>query len=114
MKHLIITLALLILLTGCSSAPVAERSNAALQETSNPTYPIYAVRNKIEGYVEMTFDISKSGEPINISVLKSIPEGVFDKAAIKALSNWRYAPKIENGVPVQQTKLKVRLDFKLD
>ena len=113
MKHSILALISLVLFMGCSSTPLPERSNAALQETANPTYPIYAARNKIEGYVQMSFDISESGNPINIKVQKSVPEQIFDKAAIKALSNWKYAPKVVNGVPVEQKDLEVRLDFKL-
>lgn len=56
---------------GCSSTPLPDRSNAALQETANPTYPIHAARNRIEGYVQMSFDISESGDPINIKIIKA-------------------------------------------
>ncbi len=59
----------------------------------------------------MHFDISETGQPINIKVLKSVPENIFDKAAIKALSNWRYAPKLENGKTVLRKGLTVQLDF---
>jgi protein TonB len=113
MKHSILALIPLVLFVGCSSTPLPERSNAALQETANPTYPIHAARNNIEGYVQMSLDISESGNPVNIKVLKSEPEQIFDKAAVKALSNWKYAPKVVNGVAVVQKDLEVRLDFKL-
>lgn len=113
MKYSILVLMSLVLFMGCSSTPLPERSNADLQETANPTYPIHAARNRIEGYVQMSFDISESGDPINIKVLKSVPEQIFDKAAVKALSNWKYAPKVVNGVAVVQKDLEVRLDFKL-
>ncbi|MGA4607244.1 energy transducer TonB [Pseudoalteromonas maricaloris] len=113
MKYSIVVSLAIVLLMGCASKPLPDRANAALQETANPTYPAYAARNRIEGYVQMSFDISESGKPINIQVLKSVPEQVFDKAAIKALSNWKYAPKVENGVAVIQKDLKVQLDFTL-
>ena len=78
-----------------------------------PKHAIHAARNRIEGYVQMNFDISESGDPINIKVIKSVPEQVFDKAAVKALSNWKYAPKVVDGIAVKQKNLEVRLDFKL-
>lgn len=113
MKYSILTSLSFVLFMGCSSTPQPERPHAVLQETANPTYPIHAVRNRIEGYVQMSFDINENGEPVNIHVLKSVPEHIFDKAAIKALSNWKYAPKAENGVAVMQKNLQVQLDFKL-
>lgn len=113
MKHSTLALISLVFITACSSTPLPERSNAALQETANPTYPIHAARNNIEGYVQMSFDISESGVPINIKVLKSVPKKIFNKAAIKALSKWRYAPKVENGKAVVQQNLTVQLDFKM-
>ncbi|ASD66253.1 hypothetical protein B1L02_03855 [Pseudoalteromonas piscicida] len=61
----------------------------------------------------LAWKVRASKKPINIKVLKSVPEQVFDKAAIKALSNWKYAPKVENGVAVIQKDLKVQLDFTL-
>jgi TonB family protein len=113
MKYSTLAFILIILITSCSSTPLPDRSIASLEETSNPTYPIYAAKNGIEGYVKMSFDISENGEPINIRVLKSVPEKIFDKAAIKALSNWRYAPKTKNGQAVTQQNLKVQLDFNM-
>ncbi|AZG36329.1 MULTISPECIES: energy transducer TonB [Shewanella] len=113
MKYSTLALISLVFITACSSTPLPDRSNAALKETANPTYPIHAARNKIEGYVQMSFDISEKGDPINIKVLKSVPEQTFDKAAISALSNWKYAPKVENGKAVVQQNMTVRLDFKM-
>ncbi|MEK0159236.1 TonB family protein [Pseudoalteromonas piscicida] len=63
--------------------------------------------------ITLAWKVRASKKPINIKVLKSVPEQVFDKAAIKALSNWKYAPKVENGVAVIQKDLKVQLDFTL-
>ena len=114
MTHATLVFISLILISSCSSTPLPDRSNASLLETENPTYPIHAARNKIGGFVKMSFDISESGEPINIKVLKSAPERIFLKAAIKALSNWKYAPKVENGKAVVQQDLTVRLDFKME
>jgi len=113
MKYSILALISLVFITACSSISLPDRSNALLHERANPSYPIHAARNNIEGYVKMSFDINESGEPINIKVLKSVPEQTFDKAAISALSNWRYAPKVENGKAIVQQNLTVQLDFNM-
>ncbi|WP_371193261.1 energy transducer TonB [Glaciecola sp. SC05] len=70
-------------------------------------------KNKPEGWVMLEFDINTLGEPVNISVLESVPARIFDKEAVRALTKWKYKPKIVDGVPVVQKDLKVRLDFTL-
>ncbi|TRY28768.1 energy transducer TonB [Aliiglaciecola sp. M165] len=69
---------------------------------------------KPEGWVELAFDIDKSGNPINISVVDSHPSGVFDDEGIKALSKWKYKPELVDGNPVVQKDRRVKLDFILD
>ena len=52
----------------------------------NPKYPISAVRKKVTGYTRMEFDISASGKVININVIESFPNQVFNKTSVYALS----------------------------
>ncbi|EDQ02755.1 energy transducer TonB [Shewanella benthica] len=49
-----------------------------------PKYPAAAVKANQNGYVQLKFDINKSGMVSNIKVIKSSPTGVFDKSAVKA------------------------------
>ena len=42
-----------------------------------PSYPTSAAMNKLEGYVKFEFDISKTGNPINIHVIESYPSDTF-------------------------------------
>ena len=46
-------------------------------------------------------------------VIESDPPGVFDKAAIRAVSRWRFKPRMVNGraVPGKATQV---VDFKLE
>ncbi len=67
-----------------------------------------------EGWVRMSFDITESGTTDNIKILDSSPSGKFDNEAVKALSKWKYKPKIVDGIAVRQTDLKVQLDFVLE
>ncbi|MBT1449791.1 energy transducer TonB [Glaciecola sp. XM2] len=67
-----------------------------------------------ERWVELSFDITESGTVVNIKVIKSTHQGVFDKAAINALEKWKYQPKIVDGVAVAQKDMKVRLQFDIE
>lgn len=87
--------------------------NSTLMVRMVPKYPRNAVKQLIEGWVQLSFDINKAGKPINIKVIKAQPQQIFDMSAIKAVSKWKYSPKIENGMPIVQKGLSTQLDYKL-
>lgn len=74
-----------------------------------PRYPVAAAKEGIAGSVVLKFDIMPSGEVMNISVTKSIPEGIFDKESRRALKQWKYEASA-NGIKGAH----VQLDFQLD
>ena len=113
MKYIITTLTSLFLLTACSTTPLADSPHSTLIMPSPPEYPIKNAREKIEGSVTMSFDVDTSGKPINIKVIKAEPVKTFDKAAIRSLSKWRYAPKVVNGIAVVDEDLEMTIDFNL-
>ncbi|WP_105254441.1 energy transducer TonB [Pseudoalteromonas sp. T1lg75] len=78
----------------------------------HPKYPISAARWGKEGWVEMQITIDPAGLVEQVTVLDSDGGSKFEREARKAVEQWRYAPKFENGQPVAATT-KVRLDFKL-
>ncbi|PWW14202.1 MULTISPECIES: TonB family protein [Pseudidiomarina] len=73
----------------------------------NPRYPEAAAAEGVEGYVEVEFWIGNDGKPVDIKVLKSQPEGVFDDNVIAALQRWRYVPG-KTDQPLQ-----LRIDMRL-
>jgi protein TonB len=79
----------------------------------NPQYPMQAAQRGIEGWVVVQFTISAAGTVKDAVVTASDPRTIFDKAAIQAVSKWKYNPKIENGAAVERTGQTVRLDFDL-
>ena len=78
-----------------------------------PTYPERALQRGIEGRVLIEFTISKSGAVKDAKVIAYEPSQIFNKAALKAVKQWKYNPKIVNGEPVEQRGLKVSFPFRL-
>ncbi|TMP73643.1 energy transducer TonB [Pseudoalteromonas sp. S1608] len=77
-----------------------------------PKYPKNKARFSKDGSVVMEFQVDESGFVKNPQVLSSEGGLAFEKSAVEALAQWRYAPKFEHGKAVAATS-KVQLDFKI-
>jgi protein TonB len=77
------------------AAPVAA-APAALEpkliSAPPPRYPLTAMRRKLEGQVTLEFTVQPDGSVSSPRVISATPEGVFDEAAIVAVSRWRFEP----------------------
>lgn len=80
----------------------------------SPKYPIAAMRDGKQGWVQLAFSIDEVGRVKNIKVLAAEPKRVFNKAAVQALKKWKYKAKLVSGKPIEQHNLTVQLDFKLE
>ena len=79
----------------------------------NPIYPKRAKMMKIEGFVALEFTITQLGTVRDIKILNSQPPKIFDRSASRALSKWKFKPKVVNQVAVEQ-RASVQINFKLD
>lgn len=77
-----------------------------------PKYPVDYARRGKSGYVIIGFTISDFGTVLDTKVLESVGGKKFERTALAALNNWRYAPKFEGGKPVEKYAT-VQLDFKM-
>jgi len=80
----------------------------------NPEYPPQAQSRGIEGWVVIQFTISAAGTVKDAKVVDAQPKGVFDDAALKAVSHWKYNPMVEEGVAVERRGVQVKLTFQLE
>lgn len=55
-----------------------------------PPYPDNLLGTRVQGAVTLSFDVGPSGVPSNVKVVKSVPAGVFDTAAVVALQQWYF------------------------
>lgn len=90
-----------------SGMPIAQYQVAA-------QYPQKAITRNIEGFVDVKFDITVLGTTENISVVRAVPESIFDRSAVNAVKRWRYRPKMEEGQAVAYPGMVQRITFVLE
>lgn len=61
-----------------------------------PEYSQQATVKKLAGCVEFSLVIDSNGRAINTKIIKSFPQGAFDKQAIRAIKKWRWVATAEN------------------
>jgi len=81
--------------------------------TVQPHYPQRARTRAISGWVEVKFTVTKSGETDEIEVSRSEPPSIFDDAAVAAVEQWTFEPRVFRGQRIDQ-RSAVRLVFRLD
>jgi len=79
--------------------------------TTFPKYPWRARTKGIEGFVELAFSLDREGHVVDIEVVDSLPEGIFDQAATRALQKWKFAESGGSGKP---QRLLQKFDFTLE
>jgi TonB family protein len=89
--------------TALSIAPLVRRP---------PDYPPDALKQKLEGDVQLKFDVTAAGVVENISVVES-SDAQFEDSAIRALSEWRYLPRIVAGKRVAVKDIHTTIRWQL-
>jgi len=96
------------------SAPSADANTAAavapvLEEHSEPSYPIDALRERIGGTVGLELIVDETGQVIDAKVVQPAGHG-FDEAALAAVKGWKFSPARQNDVPIRAT-IQLALPF---
>ncbi len=79
-----------------------------------PDYPMRARQRNIEGWVHVRFTITRAGTVKDLVILGSHPGTIFDKTTVRAVSKWKYNPKIAGGVAVERPNQEVVLPFEME
>lgn len=77
-----------------------------------PVYPDSAAKRGVTGDCEVHFSVSPKGEPFNVTAKCS--DKIFKRAAEKAVSKVKFAPKIRDGLPVTVTGAVYPIVFQMD
>jgi len=78
-----------------------------------PKYPRTAERRSLSGWVDIVFTVATDGTTKDVVVRGSEPGQTFDKAAIRAVEKWKFAPVFDNGVVVEK-RAGVRMMFAIE
>ena len=78
----------------------------------NPQYPRNELIAGVEGWVKVKFTVEADGSVSSPKIMESKPPRVFDTAALRAIKNWKFKPKVVNGVAVTQNGTQV-IEFKI-
>jgi protein TonB len=79
----------------------------------SPQYPPTAMMRGIEGWVQVQFTITTAGTVKDPKVVEADPDGYFEKAALNAVSRYKYKPKIVDGEPVERPGINLVISFTL-
>lgn len=96
-----------------ASQTAPQNKDFQLLKKVNASYPPQAIRARTQGWVELSFTITASGSVEDVEVVNANPRRIFDREAIRALSQWKFSPRIEGGKPVA-AKARQRLEFTLN
>ncbi len=88
----------------------AAPSELVLLESTPLVYPLSAVQAAIEGWVDLEFVVGLDGLVIESTVVGAEPAGVFEQAALDAVSSYRYEPFVYEGVGFERL-LSMRIRF---
>jgi len=86
---------------------------AKLISQVKPDYPEEAQKRGIEGTVVLHAVIGTSGQILSLTPLITDNDRAFTKAAMDAVSQWRYTPTLLNGEPVEVVTT-ITVGFRLD
>jgi TonB family protein len=65
----------------------------------DPKYSDFAVRDKVQGTLQLRVVVDASGVPQRIAVSRPLGYGL-DASAVEAMTKWRFAPGMKDGGPV--------------
>lgn len=82
----------IILGAAAIAAPAQAEVQREAVERVAPDYPRGAERRGVEGHVVVSYAVEADGTVVEASVVESSPAGVFDRAALSAITSWAYAP----------------------
>lgn len=120
MKNIIIALLLtptqLVLASGVETTnqAVSVDKNAVPIHKETLRYPREARKQGREGWVVLSYVVSKEGEVVDPIVVDSSGQKDFENAALSSIKKWKYEPAFRNGQAVEQCHTNAKYEFILD
>jgi len=88
--------------------------SAVPQVRIEPDYPPDAKARGITGWILVRYTVTTTGAVKDIVIVDSKPPRTWDRNTLRAVSSWKYQPKIKDGKPVEQQNIQMRIIFDPD
>lgn len=82
----------------------------ALKSHSDPFYPVEAIKQRIDGSVELRARVGRTGQIVGVTPVSG--PSLLTLAAVAAVREWRYEPTFVDGDPVE-TQADITIVFRL-
>lgn len=79
-----------------------------------PTYPNRALQNRIEGWAQVRFTVTETGNVRDVEIVDAVPERIFDRSSIQAAEKFRYQPRVVDGIAVEVPNVQYVFRYELD
>ena len=79
--------------------------------TTSPEYPAEALEAGIEGWVLVSFTVTAAGEVADAIVADAEPLDIFDAAALQAIEQFQFNPRVVNGEAVAVEEVRYLFRF---
>jgi len=110
-KKILILMCLISFFACANTSDRAQIIPAVILKKVTAVYPADALANGIEGWAWVRYTVSQNGDVINAEVTQSNSEVLFGPAALTAIRQFKYRPRIVNGQATSVTGVTYRFDF---
>ena len=93
--------------------PLGVFERAKRIDTTLPRFPAEARSQWLEGWVLASFCIGVDGKLRDPVIERSSGQKEFEREVLRTLPKWTYQPATQNGSPVEQCSVSVRISFSL-
>jgi len=92
-----------------AARPAVTPAQLKLTHYVPPDYPPAALARNVSGNVTLTYTVDVKGVTRDVRVLIADPAGIFERNAVEAVKQWRYAPvKIDNAPVAVPTRTVIQ------
>ena len=79
-----------------------------------PIYPRRAQTRGITGYCIVEYTVTKTGSIRDPQAIDCQPQGIFDRASVKAAEKFKYKPRVVDGEPIEVAGVQNKFTFELE
>ena len=112
MRSLIYAL-LVILLSACTAVPAQDECLKEYRPLVRvvPEYPVKALADGVTGWVTLEFTVSTKGRATDIELFDESPPNLFTQAAIHALEQFKFEPRVVDCEVVDAVGMRRKFNF---